>query len=158
MSDLFHNDVPLSFIQKVFETMKEATQHKFQVLTKRAERLPEINNFLSWPDNVWLGVTVELEKYLNRIEQLKETDAKTKFISFEPLLGMINKINLEGIDWVIAGGESGPGARPMEKDWVRAIRDNCLEQNTPFFFKHWGGVSKKKNGRVLDGRTWDEYP
>lgn len=158
MSDLFHKDVPLSFIQKVFETMKEATQHKFQVLTKRAERLPEINNFLSWPDNVWLGVTVELEKYLYRIEHLKKTGAKTKFISFEPLLGMINKINLEGIDWVIAGGESGPGARPMENDWVRSIRNNCLEQNTPFFFKQWGGVSKKKNGRILDGRAWDEYP
>ena len=158
MSDIFHKDVPISFVKKIFDVMERASQHQFQVLTKRAERLPEIDKEIKWPDNVWLGVTVELEKYLYRIDHLRNTGAKIKFISFEPLLGMIEKANLEGIDWVISGGESGPGARPMEKDWVRSIRDNCQEQNTPFFFKQWGGVSKKKNGRILDGRTWDEYP
>jgi protein gp37 len=158
MSDLFHAEVPVEFIQKVFAVMREADWHQFQVLTKRAERLAELNDLLVWPDNVWVGVTVEREDYLYRLDLLRRTNAKIKFASLEPLLGPMPEMNLRGIDWVIVGGESGPGARAMEADWVRDIREQCREAKVPFFFKQWGGVFKKRNGRSLDGRTWEEVP
>jgi len=158
MSDLFHEDIPDSFIKKVFVIMERAYIHQFQVLTKRSKRLLELCPKLPWPDNVWLGVTVERSDYLFRTTDLAATRAKVKFISFEPLLGPIPDFNLIGIDWVIVGGESGPGARPMDKSWVVEIRDYCAKANVPFFFKQWGGVNKKKNGRRLEGRTWDEMP
>lgn len=158
MSDLFHDNVPLDFILEVFRVMRMAPQHTFQVLTKRSENLRKFSKVLSWPDNVWMGVTVESNDYLSRSEDLKDTGAKIKFISFEPLLGRIHKADLQGIDWVIVGGESGPKARPMSPCWVEEIRDMCLKAGTPFFFKQWGGFNKKKTGRILDGRTWDEMP
>jgi protein gp37 len=158
MSDLFHKDVPLEFIQRVFDTMKRAHWHQFQVLTKRSERLAELNPFLEWTDNIWMGVSVENEKYTFRIDDLRKTGAKIKFLSVEPLIGPISKMNLKGINWVIVGGESGPGARPLEREWVVRIRDQCLKAKVPFFFKQWGGVQKKKTGRLLDGRTWDQMP
>jgi len=158
MSDLFHKDVPLSFIQRVFDVMKRAHWHQFQVLTKRSERLAELSPHLEWTDNIWMGVSVETEKYTFRIDDLRKTGAKIKFLSVEPLLGPIQKINLKGINWVIVGGESGPGARPLEKEWVTSIRDQCLKAKVPFFFKQWGGVQKKKAGRLLDGKTWDQMP
>jgi protein gp37 len=135
-----------------------APQHTFQVLTKRSENLRKLNQVISWPDNVWMGVTVENNDYLSRIEDLRNITAKIKFISFEPLLGRIRKVDLQGIDWVIVGGESGPKARPMSPFWVEEIRDLCLKAEIPFFFKQWGGFNKKKNGRILNGRTWDEMP
>ena len=158
MSDLLHDDVPDAFIAKVFETMASAARHQFQVLTKRADRLAVLGPCLPWPDNVWMGVTVENGQYLSRIDRLRETPAKVKFLSLEPLLGPLPDLDLRGIDWAIVGGESGPGARPMEPEWVRSIRSRCLGAEVPFFFKQWGGVYKKRNGRVLDGRTWDEMP
>jgi len=158
MSDLFHKGVPLEFISKVFNVTVRATHHQFQVLTKRSKRLLDLSPKLPWPSNVWMGVSVENPDYLFRIDHLKQTDAHIKFVSFEPLLGPIHDLNLEGIDWVIVGGESGPKARPMDPDWVREIRDRCLSAKVPFFFKQWGGVIKKRNGRVLDGRTWDQMP
>ncbi len=158
MSDLFHEDVPLDFIQDVFTTMKQAKQHLFQVLTKRAERLIELSPVLDWPENVWMGVTVESHDYKDRIDCLRKTGAGIKFLSLEPLLDDIGELDLFGIDWVIVGGESGPGARPMASDWVRCIRDQCLDQQIPFFFKQWGGIHKKKAGRILDGRTWEQMP
>ncbi len=158
MSDLFHEDVPLDFIQSVFTTMRQAKQHLFQVLTKRDERLVELSPVLDWPENVWMGVTVESHDYQDRIDCLRKTGAGTKFLSLEPLLADIGELDLFGIDWVIVGGESGPGARPMAIDWVRSIRDQCLDQQVPFFFKQWGGVNKKKAGRILDGRTWGQMP
>lgn len=158
MSDLFHKDVPLEFIQRVFDTMKRAHWHQFQVLTKRSDRLAELSPYLEWTDNVWMGVSVENEKYTFRIDDLRKTGAKIKFLSVEPLIGPISKMNLKGINWVIVGGESGPGARPLERDWVVSIRDQCLKAKVPFFFKQWGGVQKKKTGRLLDGRTWDQMP
>jgi protein gp37 len=158
MSDLFHKDVPFDFILKIFDVMHRASRHRFQILTKRSERLLELNPSLSWPKNVWMGVTVENADCAFRIDHLRQTDAAIKFISFEPLLGMIPNINLEGIDWVIVGGESGPKARPMKPEWATDIRDQCLAGKVPFFFKQWGGINKKKAGRVLDGRTWDEVP
>ena len=158
MSDLFHKDVPLDFIQRVFDTMKRSHWHQFQVLTKRSERLAELSPFLEWADNIWMGVSVENDKYTYRIDDLRKTDAKIKFLSVEPLIGPISKMNLKGINWVIVGGESGPGARPIERDWVVSIRDQCLKARVPFFFKQWGGVQKKKTGRLLDGRTWDQMP
>jgi protein gp37 len=164
MSDLFHEDVPLDFIQKIFETMVEAPRHTFQVLTKRSQRLAELAPKLAWPDNVWLGVSVEYQRWTSRIDDLRGTPAKTKFLSCEPLLGPL-ELNLTGIDWVIVGGESGHGARPMRADWARGIRDQCETSSVPFFFKQWGAhdesgrrVGKAKSGRVLDRKTWDDLP
>lgn len=158
MSDLFHKDVPLEFIQRVFDTMKRAHWHQFQVLTKRSDRLAELSPYLEWTDNIWMGISVENEKYTFRIDDLRKTGAKIKFLSVEPLIGPISKMNLKGINWVIVGGESGPGARPLEREWVVSIRDQCVKAKVPFFFKQWGGVQKKKTGRLLDGRTWDQMP
>jgi protein gp37 len=158
MSDLFHESVPLDFIQDVFATMAATPQHTYQVLTKRAERAAELSGRLDWLPNIWLGVSVENADYLWRIDYLRQTGALTKFISLEPLLGPLHCLNLKGIDWAIAGGESGPGARPMRVEWVRDIRDQCRAAAVAFHFKQWGGVSKKKTGRLLDGRTWDEFP
>lgn len=158
MSDLFHDAVPLEFIQVVFATMTEVKQHTFQILTKRAERVAALSSKLRWPDNVWMGVSVESKDYVGRIDELRRTGAKVKFLSLEPLLGPLGKLNLTGIDWAIVGGESGPAARPMDPDWVRSIRDQCLARGVAFHFKQWGGPNKKKAGRVLDGRTWDEQP
>ncbi|HEY3740194.1 MAG TPA: phage Gp37/Gp68 family protein [Bryobacteraceae bacterium] len=158
MSDLLHDRVPLEYIQRVFEVMNRVDRHQYQVLTKRAERLEQISNDLPWAPNIWMGVSVENEDYAWRIDHLRRTKAHIKFLSIEPLLGPIGNLNLSGIDWVIAGGESGPGARPMDPAWVKDIRDQCLEAGTSFFFKQWGGVFKKRNGRELEGRTWDEMP
>jgi len=158
MSDLFHKDVPFNFIQQVFDVMCRAPQHHFQVLTKRSEHLETLSLRLPWPDNIWMGVTVEDDECTFRIEQLKQTGAAIKFISFEPLLGPIADINFEGIDWAIVGGESGPGARPMQHEWVTDIRDRCLAARVPFFFKQWGGVNKKRNGRTLENKTWSQTP
>jgi protein gp37 len=158
MSDLFHEDIPLAFIQRVFDTMRQADWHCFQILTKRSERLMELSPKIAWPSNVWMGVSVETQKYTYRIEQLRQTGAHIKFLSLEPLLGPLSNLNLQGIDWVIAGGESGPRARPMQEEWVTEIRDQCLATNTPFFFKQWGGKNKKKTGRELQGRTWNQLP
>jgi protein gp37 len=158
MSDLFHKDVPLDFIRKTFDVMKHADWHTYQVLTKRSGRLREVGTRLPWSPHIWMGVSVETERYQARIDDLRETGAVVKFLSLEPLLGPLANLDLEGMDWVIVGGESGPGARPMDPQWVRDIRDQCREAGVPFFFKQWGGVQKKKNGRELDGRTWDEMP
>ncbi|MCQ3936309.1 MAG: hypothetical protein DPW18_04600 [Chloroflexi bacterium] len=158
MSDLFHKDVPLEFIQSVFDVMKRAHWHQFQVLTKRSERLMELSPQLEWTDNIWMGVSVENADYTFRIDHLRKTGAKIKFLSVEPLLGPIPKMNLKGINWVIVGGESGPGARPLQREWVVDIKNQCLKAKVPFFFKQWGGVQKKKTGRLLDGRTWDQMP
>ena len=158
MSDLFHKDVPDSFIFDMFKVMREAHWHKFQILTKRSERLLCMNKELPWADNILMGVTVENEKYLYRLEHLKKTGAKTKFLSLEPLLGPLPRLNLKGIGWVIVGGESGPGARPIKPEWVTEIRDNCLKYEVPFFFKQWGGVNKKKAGRSLNGKTYSQKP
>lgn len=158
MSDLFHERVPTSFIQQIFEVMRLANQHTFQVLTKRASRLSELSSQLPWERNIWMGVSVENEDYIHRIDQLRETRAHVKFLSLEPLLGPLPKLNLKGMGWVIVGGESGPGARPMKQSWVIDIRDQCRTASTPFFFKQWGGVNKKKTGRILEGQTWSELP
>lgn len=158
MSDLFHEEVPTEYIQEVFDVMRRSHWHQFQVLTKRAARLAQISSSIDWPDNVWMGVSVENEKVVNRIDHLRTTNAKTRFLSIEPLIGPISKLNLSEIHWVIVGGESGPGAREMKPEWVRTIRNICQEQRVPFFFKQWGGVFKKKTGRLLDGMTWDEMP
>jgi protein gp37 len=158
MSDLFHDDVPVEFIISVFDVMKRASHHRFQVLTKRSERLNMLSGELCWPMNVWMGVTVESGDYAYRIADLRRTNAKIKFISFEPLLGPVSHLDLTGIDWVIVGGESGPGARPMDRDWAIKIRDHCLSTRIPFFFKQWGGVNKKRNGRTLDSQIWDGMP
>lgn len=158
MSDLFHKDIPVEFIQSVFSTMNRAHWHQFQVLTKRAERVAELDNVLPWAPNIWQGVSVESHAYVHRIDLLRETQAHVKFLSLEPLLGPLRNLNLKGIHWAIVGGESGPGARPMEESWVLDIRDQCLDAGVPFFFKQWGGVNKKKAGRELEGRTWDDMP
>jgi len=158
MSDLFLKDVPFDFIKKVFDVMGKAHWHTFQVLTKRAERLIELSHALPWAANIWMGVTVENKDYTHRIDDLRNSGAYIKFLSIEPLLGPLPELNLEGIDWVIAGGESGPGARPMNPDWVFDIRNQCQLARVPFFFKQWGGMRKKKAGRMLEGRTWDEMP
>jgi protein gp37 len=158
MSDLFHEAVPLEFIERVFKTMRETPQHTYQVLTKRAERLRQLSGQLRWAENVWMGVSVESEQYWPRVAELKATPAAVRFLSLEPLLGPIRAHDLSGIQWVIAGGESGPKARPVRCDWIRAIRDACIKQGVAFHFKQWGGVNKKATGRVLDGRTWDELP
>jgi len=158
MSDLFHEEIPQSFIRETFEVMRQAHQHVFQVLTKRSERLADLAPRLPWVDNVWLGVTVESADHLDRIELLRSTPAALRFLSLEPLLGPLPRLNLEGIDWVIVGGESGPGARPLRKEWVLEIRDQCLDAEVPFFFKQWGGTRKTKAGRVLEGQVWSEMP
>ena len=158
MSDLFHEKVPAAFIAKVFRTIHDAHWHTFQILTKRADRVAELSGRLPWPINVWMGVSVESPRYLNRVDRLGQVPAAVRFLSVEPLLARIPSLDLTDIDWVIVGGESGPGARPMEADWVREIRDRCVESGVPFFFKQWGGVRKGRTGRLLDGRTWDEMP
>ena len=158
MSDLFHDAVPLDYIQRVFNVMRSAAWHRFQVLTKRAERLAEIAGELPWPPHVWMGVSVESEIYRWRIDDLRATGAAVRFLSLEPLLGPLPALNLDGIDWVIVGGESGPGARPVDPAWVVDLRDQCGRAQVPFFFKQWGGTNKKRSGRLLDGRTWDEMP
>jgi len=158
MSDLFHEDVQLGFIRKVFKVMADADWHVFQVLTKRAERLEALSEKLHWPPNVWMGVSVENEDYLHRIDHLRRSSAQVKFLSLEPLLGPLPNLDLAGIDWVIVGGESGPRARPVEEKWVLEIRDQCLDADVPFFFKQWGGTRKKKAGRLLQGRVWDQTP
>ena len=158
MSDLFHDDVPLSYIQQVFEVMRKAHWHQFQILTKRAERVDELSPELEWTPNIWMGVSVESEKYLYRIDHLRKTPARVKFLSLEPLLGPLPEMNLRGIALAIVGGESGPGARPVDAAWVTDIRDQCVQADVAFFFKQWGGVNKKKTGRTLEGRTWDEMP
>lgn len=158
MSDLFHEKVPLEFIKAVFATMLATPQHTYQVLTKRAERLEAVSHELIWAENIWMGVSVESADYLWRIDHLRRTGAAIKFLSLEPLLGPLENMDLDGIDWAIAGGESGPKARPMKAEWVRSIRDQCIRQGVAFHFKQWGGVNKKKTGRTLDGRTWDQLP
>lgn len=158
MSDLFHKDVPLNYIQQVFRVMNQAKHHVFQVLTKRHERLLEVHNELTWTENIWMGVSVESQTFVKRVDYLRQTGAKTKFLSVEPLIGEISSIDLTGIDWVIVGGESGPKARPMKEDWVLGIRDMCVTANVPFFFKQWGGVQKHKTGRELQGRTYSAMP
>jgi protein gp37 len=157
MSDLFHPGVPDAFILKVFETMNRATQHVFQILTKRPERVSMMAERLNWTPNIWMGTSVENMKVIERVDHLRKVPARVRFLSCEPLLGPL-KLNLDGIHWVIVGGESGPGARPMDEQWVREIRDQCVKENVAFFFKQWGGVQKHRTGRVLDNRTWDEMP
>jgi protein gp37 len=158
MSDLFHKNVPLEYIQRVFDVMKRAHWHRFQVLTKRADRLEQLSPLLEWWPNIWMGVSVESQKYVSRIDHLRRTNAKTKFLSLEPLLGPLSHLDLTGIDWAIVGGESGFGARPMLSSWVVDIRQQCADAGVAFFFKQWGGVQKKRNGRELEGRTWNEMP
>jgi protein gp37 len=158
MSDLFHEEVPIVFIQRVFDVMRQASWHTFQVLTKRSNRMLELDKVIDWPSNVWMGVSVEIQDYVFRINELRLTHSKRKFLSLEPLLGPIPSLELNGIDWVIVGGESGPKSRKMEEVWALQIRDSCISQNVPFFFKQWGGTNKKKNGRLLEGRTWSEMP
>lgn len=158
MSDLFHKGIPATFIARVFGVMNRANWHTYQILTKRAERLSELSPFLPWQPNIWMGVTVESNDYINRIDHLRQSGAHVKFLSLEPLLGPLPDLDLEGIDWVIVGGESGPGARPMDERWVKDIHRQCKSADVPFFFKQWGGVMKKRAGRQLDGRTYDEMP
>lgn len=158
MSDLFHDDIPLEFIQKVFNIMARAHWHCFQILTKRAGRLAELSRELMWAPNIWMGVSVENERYQSRIDCLRSTQAKLKFLSLEPLLAPLPNLDLSEIDWVIVGGESGPKSRPVDLDWITDIRDQCIDSNVPFFFKQWGGKNKKKAGRLLEGRTWDQMP
>jgi protein gp37 len=158
MSDLFHKDVPVDFIQQVFDVMRRADWHRFQVLTKRAERLLEIDPQIEWPSNVWMGVSAENQDYKYRIDLLRQTRAKIKFLSLEPLLGPLPRLNLKGINWVIVGGESGPGARPILEEWVIDIRDQCKAKRVPFFFKQWGGVQKKRAGRLLQGEIYSQMP
>jgi len=158
MSDLFHNDIPGDFILNVFEVMNKAGWHHYQVLTKRSERMLAMNKILPHSNHIWLGVTVENADYKKRINDLREMNCNVKFISFEPLLGKLGKLNLKGIDWAIVGGESGPGARPIKEEWILEIKNQCDEQSVPFFFKQWGGVHKKKNGRELLKQTWNAMP
>ena len=158
MSDLFHPKVPLEFIKKVFYVMNETPQHTYQVLTKRADRLFELHKQFTWTDNIWMGVSVEDNRVTNRINYLRKTNAKTKFLSCEPLIGPLRKLNLKKIDWVIVGGESGRTPRPMDADWVLDIQDQCEKNKVAFFFKQWGGTNKKKAGRQLGGKTFSEMP
>jgi protein gp37 len=160
MSDLFHKDIPVEYVQKVFKIMNENPHHVFQVLTKRADILMYYDNegWLNWSHNIWMGVSIENKTVINRIDNLQQTKARVKFISCEPLLGPLPDINLTGIDWVIVGGESGPNARPMKNEWVSNIKEQCQQTNVAFFFKQWGGINKKKAGRLLDGKTYDEMP
>lgn len=158
MSDLFHNDVPFEYTQKVFQVMASCRQHVFQVLTKRSTRLAEIADALVWTPNIWMGVSIENQDYMYRAENLLKANASVKFLSLEPLLGPIDILPLDGIDWVIVGGESGTQARSIEVSWVVDVRDKCVASKIPFFFKQWGGRNKKKAGRLLNGRDWSEYP
>ncbi len=158
MSDLFHDRVPFEFVEKIFDVMRRSPQHVFQILTKRSKKLVRVAPKLVWPENVWMGVTVESATYRFRIDDLRKVGANVRFLSLEPLLGPLGDIDLSGIDWAIVGGESGPGARPMKREWVVDIRRQCREQKTHFFFKQWGGVNKKRAGRVLDGRIYDAMP
>jgi protein gp37 len=158
MSDLFHSGVPEEYIQLVFDVMRRASWHRFQVLTKRSERLAAMDARLDWPANVWMGVSVENADYLERVDDLRATRARVKFLSLEPLLGPLPNVDLRGIDWVIVGGESGPGARPMDPAWALDLRDQCRAAKVPFFFKQWGGKNKKRAGRMLEGRSWDQMP
>jgi protein gp37 len=158
MSDLFHDHVPLEFIQRAFATMRDCPQHTFQVLTKRSARLRDLAPYLDWAPNIWMGVSVEDQGVIHRIHDLQAVPAYVRFLSCEPLLGPLDDLPLDGIHWVIVGGESGPGARPMQAAWVRAIRDQCQRADVPFFFKQWGGARKDRTGRELDGRTYDEMP
>jgi protein gp37 len=158
MSDLFHKDVPFQFIEKVFTVMNNTPQHTYQVLTKRSERLYELHHKLNWTKNIWMGVSVEDSRVVERIDYLRDTDAKVKFLSCEPLIGALPNLNLTNIDWVIVGGESGRKARPMKESWVWDIKQQCDEQGVAFFFKQWGGVNKKKTGRLLGNRTYDAMP
>lgn len=158
MSDLFHEDVPDDFIHDVFNVMKKACQHIFQILTKRSERLVSLADSLDWPPNVWMGVTVENAHHTSRINDLCQTGAAIKFLSLEPLLGPLARLDLSGINWVIVGGESGPFARPVQEAWIKTIRDQCILNDVPFFFKQWGGTKKKQTGRLLDGITWSQLP
>lgn len=158
MSDLFHKDVPLDFIRRVFEVMRKTPWHTYQVLTKRSGRLHSLCGSLQWAPNIWVGVSVESGRHLVRMDHLREVPAAVRFISFEPLLEPLPDLHLEGIHWAIVGGESGPGARPLDYNWVVDIRDQCVAAEVPFFFKQWGGPRKKQAGRKLDGRTWDELP
>lgn len=158
MSDLFHEDVSFEFIQEVFKVMNEASWHTFQVLTKRSKRLLKLAKELNWTPNIWQGVTVENKKYIERIDDLRQVPSHIKFISFEPLIGEVREIDFSGIDWAIVGGESGPYAREMREEWVLSIKKQCEDQGIPFYFKQWGGTNKKKTGRILLGKTWDEMP
>lgn len=158
MSDLFHSDVPVDFIQSVFSIMHQANWHRYQILTKRSDRLLELSSHLRWEPHIWMGVSVENGDYVYRIDDLRQTQAHIKFLSLEPLLGPLSNLNLNGIHWVIVGGESGPSARIMLKSWVIDIRDQCHKKRIPFFFKQWGGVNKRRAGRVLENQTWDEMP
>jgi protein gp37 len=158
MSDLFHARVPVDYVRRVFDVMADTPRHTYQVLTKRATRLAKVASLLDWPPNVWMGVSVESEAELPRVNHLRMVPAAVRFISAEPLLGPLDGIRLDGIHWLIAGGESGRGARPMDPTWVRGLRDRCTTEGTAFFFKQWGGRTPKAGGRLLDGRTWDEMP
>ena len=158
MSDLFHKDIPLEFIKKVFKVMNDCSHHTFQVLTKRGDILLEYSKELNWTNNIWVGVSVENQDVINRIDYLRKLNAHIKFLSLEPLLSPLPNLNLDNINWVIVGGESGFESRPMKKEWVQDIKSQCQKQNVPFFFKQWGGINKKKNGRILDNKTWDEMP
>ncbi len=158
MSDLFHEDVPVHYIEQVFSVVRRAWWHQFQVLTKRSSRLAELAETLDWPPNLWMGVSVERDDYRFRIDDLRRVPAAVRFLSLEPLLGPLAELNLSGIDWVIVGGESGPHCRPMKEEWVLDLRDQCTAANVPFFFKQWGGTRKKKTGRILDGRSHDAAP
>lgn len=158
MSDLFHARVPVEFVQQVFRVMADTPQHTYQILTKRAHRLARLSSRLPWPPNVWMGVSVEDASSIDRVNDLRSTSAEVKFLSCEPLLGPLEGIDLTGISWVIAGGESGAEHRPVDPEWVRHLRDECQVQRVPFFFKQWGGRTPKSNGRMLDGREWNERP
>lgn len=158
MSDLFHKDIPIEFLKKVFSIMNQASWHEFQILTKREDILQERQSLLTWTENIWMGVTIENNDYVHRADVLRDCGAAVKFLSLEPLLGPLPNLNIDGLDWIVLGGESGPGARPIDIDWIRPVRDLCIEKKTPFFFKQWGGFNKKKNGALLDGKEWREYP
>jgi protein gp37 len=158
MSDLFHEDIPEQFIAEVFRVMGEADWHVFQVLTKRHERLLELSDRLPWPPNVWIGVSIENRRFVHRADYLRQVPAAVRFISAEPLLGPLEELDLNGIDWLIAGGESGPGHRPVREEWLVELRDRCAEEDVAFFFKQWGGARPKSGGRLLEGRSWDEMP
>jgi protein gp37 len=158
MSDIFHKDVPLEFIRKIFEVMRQADWHIFQILTKRSERMAKLAPSLDWPENVWAGVTVESDKYINRLSDLCQVPSAVRFVSMEPLLGPIPNFPIEGLDWIVLGGESGPGARPMEKAWVIEIRNRCIQNGIPFFFKQWGGFNRKETSCLFEGKYYHEMP
>ncbi len=158
MSDLFHEDIPDEYVAEVFEVMREASQHTFQVLTKRHERLAQLAPELPWPENVWMGVTIENRRFVHRADYLREVPAAVRFISAEPLLGPLEGLDLDGIHWLIAGGESGARHRPVKQEWVIELRDRCEDAGVAYFFKQWGGTRSKSGGRLLEGRTWDQMP